>query len=135
MLHPDLYFRSSSGNFGGSGFSKNFTARGWAMFALRIQTGFWTFYMFCVTRAVYTICFKNVNTCRKKFYKFLETYRWLLLLILRFQALSQKCEKRLLVRQVCLSVRMKQLGSHSTDFMKFCIWRFFENLARKFKFH
>jgi hypothetical protein len=28
MLHPDLYFRSSSGNFGGSGFSKNFTARG-----------------------------------------------------------------------------------------------------------
>jgi hypothetical protein len=34
---------------------------------------------------------------------------------------------------VRLSVRTEQLGSHWTDFHE--IWRFLENLSRKFKFH
>jgi hypothetical protein len=37
---------------------------------------------------------------------------------------------------VCLSVRMKQLDSHSTDFDEISNLSFFpENLSRKFKFH
>jgi len=40
---------------------------------------------------------------------------------------------------LCLSVRpsvpMKQLGSHSTDLIKFYIWGLFENLSQKFNIY
>jgi len=52
-----------------------------------------------------------------------------------FQTRSRNCEKRLLASScVDLSVRTEQLRSHWTDFMKFGIWKFFENLSRIFTF-
>jgi hypothetical protein len=53
-----------------------------------------------------------------------------------FLARSENCEKATVsfVMSVCPSVIMEQIGSHWTDFVKFSVWIFFENLSRKFEF-
>jgi hypothetical protein len=54
-----------------------------------------------------------------------------------FWVRSQDCERRLLdtsCLSVCPSVRMEQLGSHSTDFQKLAIW-VFSKVCRENSFH
>jgi len=55
-----------------------------------------------------------------------------------FRRFRKKLEKRLLASS-CLSVRLsirnEQVGCHMTDFMKFHVRVFFENLSIKFKFN
>jgi len=50
------------------------------------------------------------------------------------KAWSQRCEKRLfsmpLRLPVCPSLRMEQIGSHGTDFMKFENWAFWDITRR-----
>ena len=53
----------------------------------------------------------------------------------RFHIISKRRLVSSLYMSVCLSVHMEQLVSHWTDYMKFEIWEFFQNLPRKFKFH
>jgi hypothetical protein len=62
---------------------------------------------------------------------------WLKILLHSFFGVCAKLQRVTIsfAMSVCLSVRMKPIGTNWLDFYQFDIWRFFENLSRKSNLH